>query len=74
MRSADPDCPLDFTLSNSGEVYLLHAEHPDALGHLTRNLRGAVTWYCGDVVVEHRYALPLALDLQQDGWTVRLEG
>ena len=68
------DQPLDYTLRNSGEVYLLHAETPDALEHIKAHLESSAQWYAGDVVVEHRYAMPLALDLQQDGWTVRMEG
>lgn len=62
----------DFTLENHGSVCLLRSHTVDGLAHVREHVADAMWW--GDaLVVEHRFAIDLALRLNEHGYTVRLE-
>jgi hypothetical protein len=61
---------FDFTFSNEGSLYLVTPETPEAADHLKVNVSEEAQWFGKALVVEHRYALPLALALNREGFVV----
>ena len=64
---------LDYTLTNQGSIYLLQPHTPQASAHIHGHVQSDAQWLGDALVVEHRYALDLALRLNEDGFTVRIE-
>ena len=63
--------PIDFEVSGGGSVYLFkpltRAAHAWVDDHLPDN----ATWWCGAVVVDHRYIGPIVGGAIGDGLVVR---
>lgn len=62
---------LDYTIQNCGSIYLVQPENDAARMNLTERVQADAQWFGDQLVVEHRYAMPLALDLNREGWLVR---
>ena len=65
---------LDFQARNHGTLYLVKALTERAQAHLTPDsVQEDAQWLGSSLVVEHRYMIPLALDLQRAGFSVRID-
>jgi hypothetical protein len=64
---------IDYSITNQGSIYLVRAENDAARMNLTERVQPDAQWFGGRLVVEHRYAMPLALELNREGWLVRFE-
>ena len=64
-----PKTGPDITVSNQGSIYLFRPLTHDTRRHLEQHCPDA-QWFCGALVVEHRYAGDLAAALQGDGFVV----
>ena len=64
---------IDYTIENHGSIYLVSAENDAAQMNLEERVQPDAQWFGRRFVVEHRYAMPLALDLNREGWLVRFE-
>ena len=62
---------IDFELSGSGTVYLFRPLTRAAHARVAEHLPTDATWWCGAVVVEHRYIGPLVGGAIGDGLVVR---
>jgi len=62
---------VDFELSGGGTVYLLRPVTRAAHNWVEEHLPTDATWWCGAVVVEHRYIGPIIGDAIGDGLAVR---
>ncbi len=68
------DTELDFQASNHGTIYLLQPLSERAAAHLTpERVQDDAQWLGTALAVEHRYMIPLALDLQRAGFSVRID-
>jgi hypothetical protein len=63
--------PPDFELSGHGSLYLLHPLTPAAHAWVEEHLPPDATWWCGAIVVEHRYIGPIIGGAIGDGLVVR---
>jgi hypothetical protein len=62
---------IDFEVSGGGSVYLLHPLTRAARAWVSEHLPEDATWFCGAVVVEHRYIGPIVGGAIGDGLVVR---
>ena len=62
---------IDFEISGGGTVYLLHPRTRAARTWVAEHLPTDATWWCGAVVVEHRYIGPIIGGAIGDGLVVR---
>ncbi len=62
---------IDFELSGHGTLYLLPPLTPAAHHRVEEHLPADATWWCGAVVVEHRYIGPIIGGAINDGLVVR---
>jgi hypothetical protein len=62
---------VDFELSGGGTVYLLRPISRAAHRWVEEHLAADATWWCGAVVVEHRYIGPIIGGAIGDGLVVR---
>jgi len=62
---------IDFELSGHGTLYLLHPVTRAARTWVDEHLPADATWWCGAVVVEHRYIGPIIGGAIGDGLVVR---
>ena len=69
-NGASPPQP-DFDLSGHGTLYLLRPLTRAAHAWVADHLPADATWWCGAVVVEHRYIGPLIGGAIGDGLVVR---
>jgi hypothetical protein len=60
---------VDFTVRNEGSIVLLRGVSPDAEQWIEDHVGGEDTQYwCGAVVVEHRYIVPIIEAMEAQGW------
>lgn len=71
--STQTESEPDFRFVNHGSVYLLQANSESATTHLAEHVPADALWWGKDLVVEHRYWLPLAMALQREGYTVKVD-
>jgi hypothetical protein len=62
---------IDFEVSGGGSVYLLHPLTRAARDWVDEHLPEDATWWCGAVVVEHRYIGPIVGGAIAAGMVVR---
>jgi hypothetical protein len=62
---------IDFELSGGGTVYRFRPLTPAARAWVDEHLPDDATWWCGAVVVEHRYLGPIVGSAIGDGLVVR---
>jgi hypothetical protein len=62
---------IDFEVSGGGSVYLLRPLTRPARDWVDDHLPDDATWWCGAVVVEHRYIGPIVGGAIGDGLVVR---
>ena len=62
---------IDFEVSGGGTVYLLRPLTRQARVWVDEHLPADATWFCGAVVVEHRFIGPIVGGAIGDGLVVR---
>jgi len=62
---------IDFGVSGGGSVYLFKPLTPAARDWVDEHLPEDASWWCGAVVVEHRYIGPIVGGAIGDGLVVR---
>ena len=62
---------IDFELTGHGTLYLLRPVSRAASAWVDEHLPTDATWWCGAVVVEHRYIGPIIGGAIGDGLLVR---
>ena len=62
---------VDFEVSGGGSVYLFKPLTRAAHAWVDEHLPADATWWCGAVVVEHRYIGPIVGGASGDGLVVR---
>ena len=62
---------IDFEVSGGGSVYLLYPLTRAARAWVDEHLPDDAIWWCGAVVVEHRYIGPIVGGAIGDGLVVR---
>jgi hypothetical protein len=63
--------PIDFHLENHGTIFLLRPISDPAQAWVDERLPEDATWFCGAVVVEHRYIGAIVEGAIADGMVVR---
>lgn len=61
---------LDYFVANHGSLFLFTPLNRRAERHLKAHVASDAQWMGNALAVEHRYALPLAEQLQSDGFAV----
>jgi len=62
---------IGFEVSGGGTVYLFKPLTPAARAWVDEHLPTDATWWCGAVVVEHRYMGSIVVGAIDDGLVVR---
>ncbi len=60
----------DFVFTNHGSLFLCAPQNDAARVHLEENVSEEAQWWAGALVVEPRYAADLAVNLQEEGFSV----
>jgi len=61
---------VDVTVQNEGSIFLFQLETEAAKTWVAEHVSEEATFWCGGLVVEHRYAGNLAAGMQADGLVV----
>jgi hypothetical protein len=64
---------IDYRFESHGSVCLVHSVTDDAYQWLHDHVESEAQWMGKALAVEHRYALPLAMDLQAEGYVCVFE-
>jgi hypothetical protein len=63
--------PVDVLVSNHGTIFLFELKTTAAKEWVSEKVGGEVSYFCGSLVVEHRFALDLAEGMRNDGLVVQ---
>jgi hypothetical protein len=63
----------DFGVNDQGSIFLLRSYTDVARDWIDENIGDFAQWWCGALVVEHRYIDNIIAGLQGDGLTVEFE-